>query len=160
MRRVAGSGAAVEDYLTGLERLYDSFPVNQTTVSLPHEQFERVRGRRDARIVDAYAEVRNDDNEVLHVENDGAMALPGETVDLSQHIESQVCDAVEEAAGITCSVEGIESATIAGLRDEDAPDRETCYHLILVFEASHLDGTTTEDAYWKAEQKQVGSLSA
>lgn len=152
--------SAIEESLSGLERRYGSFPVNQTTVSLPHERFERAAETHDPFVVDAYAEVRNGNRDVLHVEDDGAMELPGCAVDVREHIETQVCDAVEQATGAECVVEGIESATIAGLRDEDIPEADTLYHLVVVFEAEYQDGTLAKDADWQQERERLGTLYA
>jgi hypothetical protein len=160
MTRVAGNRGHIEEHLASLEDQYGSFPVNQTTVSLPDEQFERAQETSDQQTVDAYVEVRNDDHEILHVSDSGAMHLPGDAIDLSDSIDSQVTDAVAETTGIDCAVEGIESATITGLRNEDDPDGETRYHLIVLFDAAYRAGSADADAYWEQEPNHPETIFA
>jgi hypothetical protein len=160
MARAAGTESAIETFLSRLEASYDSFPVNQTTVSLPHEQLQRIRNQREPDAVDAYAEVYNDDRQILHVEEDGQVSLPGDSLDVDDPLEPQLQAAVERATGVGCVVEGVESATIAGLRNEDAPDSETVYRLVVVFEARHSEGSPETGAYWESERRQIGSAYA
>lgn len=160
MGRVAGTRDVVEDHLSGLEQLYGAFPVNQTTVTLPHEQFERVDEDRDAQLVDAYVEVHDEDERVLHVETSGTMELPGRTVDLDRSIEQQLRETVREDTGVEFTVEGIESVTIAGVRDEDDPDAETLYHLVVVFEGQYESGDVDAGARWERERNEIAALLA
>ena len=160
MGRVAGSRPHIEELLTELEAQYGSFPVNQTTVSLPATQFDRVRANRTPHCIDAYVEVRNDDSEVLHVQDDGAMHLPGDAISTDEAIEKQVTDTVASMTGIDCTVTAIGSATIAGLRNEDDPTLDTQYHLIVVFNALYRGGTVEADADWKQEPARLDAVFA
>lgn len=159
MTRVAGGRNRIEEHIEGLERMYDSFPVHQTTVPLASEQYERVCESGDD-IVDAYVEVRNDDCEVLHVEDDGGVALPGGTVDLSAQVETQIRETVRERTGIDCLVDGVDRATIAGLRNEDDPDGETIYRLVVVFDCHYESGSAVADARWERELEASGQIYA
>jgi hypothetical protein len=160
MTRVAGSQSRIEGLLEKLEDQYGSFPVNQTTVSLPDEQFEHVRDERGSQTVDAYVEVQNDDHEILHVSDGNAVHLPGDAIDLSNAIESQVTEAVSELTGVDCTVESIESATITGLRNEDDPERDTQYRLVVLFDARYRAGNPDADAHWEREPSHPDTLFA
>jgi ADP-ribose pyrophosphatase YjhB (NUDIX family) len=160
MARAAGTESAIETFLSRLEASYDSFPVNQTTVSLPHEQLQRIRNQREPDAVDAYAEVYNDDRQILHVEADGQASLPGDSLDVDAPLEPQVRAAVERATGVDCVVEGIDSATIAGLRNEDEPNAETVYRLVVIFEARHREGSPKPGVFWESDRRQLGSVYA
>ena len=160
MGRVAGSRERVEDYLSGLEQIYGSFPVNQTTVSLPREQFERVGADHELRLVDAYVEVRDVNRQVLHVESGSTTELPGGAVDLDGPVEQQLKETVREDTGVECVVEDVESATITGVRDEDEPESETLYHLTVVFGASYESGTVAGEARWESERNEIQSTLA
>ena len=156
----ASGGSAIERSLSKLEQRYDPFPVNQTTVSLSREQFEQVADRCETAHVDAYAKVANDERDILHVEGEEGTELPGESVELTDRVEAQIHETVREMTGIDCEIEGVESVTIAGLRDETESDPETRYRLVVVFEARYQSGTVTADACWKPAPRTPTALSA
>lgn len=160
MGRAAVTKSVIEGFLSGLQELYDSFPVNQTTVSLPGERFQHVLNRQKSEIVDAYAEVYNDDRQVLHVETDGEVSLPGDSLDVDDPLEPEVQAAVERTTGVECVVEGVESATIVGLRNEDEPTSEAVYRIVVVFEARHREGSPEPGAYWEKKRGRVESAYA
>jgi hypothetical protein len=56
-----GCRERVEVRLSGLEVVYGSFPVDQTTISVPERQFERFyeRGRKEGGAVGDHAEWRS-----------------------------------------------------------------------------------------------------
>jgi hypothetical protein len=147
----------VEAYLAGLEECYGTFPVSQSTVSLPDERYETVRGREQdsERFVRAYIRVRDEASAVLHVDGD----LPGVGVGFADDPERRLREAVGEAAGIECSVDDVERATIVGHRCDGDRGRRTVYHLVTVFAGRRMAGTTRENAEWHAGPNPVASLA-
>lgn len=142
---VEQSQETVEEYLSALEESYQSFPVNQTTVAVSVDEYQRERERADAGSVDSYAKVENEGGEVLHLD-EGDLALPSARTS-EGNIERVTVDAVEESTGITPRIEDIEQATILGIHDTES-DHETVFRLAVVFEASHRSGSPTADAVW------------
>ena len=151
----ARSRERVEWRLAELEAAYGSFPVTQTTVTLPGERYERAREQYRDGLVDVYAEVRNDDGEILHVETDGGLALPGTATDVDDSLEGRVCRTVEQETGVECRVEELAEVTIAGIRNADAPDVATVYRLVVVFAAAHESGVTNSQSAWEADVHDV-----
>lgn len=143
---VEQSQETVEAHLSVLGDSYESFPVNQTTVTVPTEQYRRERERADEGSVDLYTKVENDQSEVLHVENDGELVLPW-TRTTEDSIECVALDTVEESTGISCQLEGINQATILGIHDGDS-EHEAVYRLAVVFEGVPESGSPNTDAIW------------
>lgn len=143
---VEQSQETVEARLSVLDDSYESFPVNQTTVTVPSREYRRERERADAGSVDLYAKVENERSEVLHVESDGELALPW-TRTTEESIECIALDAVEEATGVSCRLDGVEQATILGIHDAEA-DHEAVYRLAVVFEGVPESGTLDTNAVW------------
>jgi len=149
---VKQSYETVESYLSTLDEAYDSFKVNQTTVAATPDRYERERERASAGSVDLYTKVRNDDGEILHVREDEGVVLPS-TRTTSERFERSAFDAVEAQTGVECRVEGIEQATILGIRDE-SEEHEPVYRLAVVFEATHWSGSADETALWRSNPNQ------
>ncbi len=149
------SRARVEDLLTELERTYDAFPVNQTTLALPAERYEDARGRFADGLVDTYVEVANDAGEILHVPDEDGLSLPGAVSDPEQALERNVKREVADRTGIECAIDGVSSVTIAGISNADAAESDTLYHLLVVFDASHTGGDPEGDAEWQADTREV-----
>ncbi len=146
----ARSRERVEGRIASLEAVYGSFPVSQTTISLPASRYERARELyHDADLIDVYAQVRNDEGDVLHVDGEGQPALPGTAVGTHTSLEDAVRDAVEGQTGVRCQVDGLETVTIAGLRNDDDPDGDTLYRLVVVFSASCEGGVPNAQAAWE-----------
>ena len=145
----------IEEKLAGLEEVYGTFAVNQTTISLPERRYASVRDRDDQRPIDTYVEVYNDDNEVLQVGRRADAELPNTRVALDESPERQVCRAVEEETGIDCRIEELARVTIAGLRNADDEDAGTLYQLIVVFRATHKSGTPKDGAHWLSPGRPV-----
>lgn len=146
---VKQSYETVESHLSTLDEGYDSFKVNQTTVVATPDRYERERERACAGSVDVYTKVRNDDGEVLHVKGEEDVVLPS-TRTTSERFERTAFDAVEEQTGVECRVEGIDQATILGIRDGNE-ERETVYRLAVVFEATHWSGSPEETGVWRSD---------
>jgi len=151
----------VEEYIAGLEATHGSFPLNQTTVSLPGERYSKVREceRETGGFVDAYIQVRDSERNVLHVAGNGEADLPGVRVPMAASTESRVCAAVRERTGVECAIEGVERATIAGVRNGDHPGCGTLYHVVVVFSARQVAGAPAEDAVWQQSASSVGVLA-
>ena len=151
----------VEEYIGGLEEIYGSFPLNQTTLSLPGERYDEVREREreTGGFVDAYIQVYDSQHNVLHVARNGHVDLPGVRVRMDTETESQVRSAVRERTGVECAVERVERATIAGVRNGDNDDCGTLYHVVVVFSGQHVAGAPAEDTVWQQSANAVQVLS-
>jgi hypothetical protein len=154
MTQAADCEELIEAHIDHLEALFGSFPVNQTTVSLSEERYERARTDRDRRL-DAYVEVRNDDADVLHVDADESVELPSASVTVDGDIERQLRRHVRERTGVEPTLDGIEQATIAGIRNDDSEDSETVYRLVVVFSAHRERGQAGHDAVWQSAHDAV-----
>jgi ADP-ribose pyrophosphatase YjhB (NUDIX family) len=144
---VEHSSARVESRISELETAYSSFPVNQTTVSVPSERYEQARAELES--LDIFGKVTNDDAEVLHSEEGENPTLPSTTITGTERLESALVDTVEEQTGIVPQVDDVEQATIVGIRDESNPERGTVYRLAVLFSASARSGSLDADAVWK-----------
>jgi len=138
---VEQSQETVEEYLSALEESHQSFPVNQTTVAVSVDEYQRA----DAGSVDSYVKVENEEGEVLHLDEDDLVLPSARTSE--GNIERVTVDAVKESTGITPRIEGIEQATILGIHDTES-DHETVFRLAVVFQASCRSGSPTVDAVW------------
>jgi ADP-ribose pyrophosphatase YjhB (NUDIX family) len=147
------SRARVEDLLADLERGYDSFPVNQTTLTLPADRFDRARREYGDGTVDTYVRIANDDGEVLSLVDEGAQDLPGAVWHPNEAVEGDLERTVAAETGVDFSIEGLSEVTIAGLSNADADEGEeaTLYRLLVVFEASYEEGEPVEGVEWQAE---------
>jgi ADP-ribose pyrophosphatase YjhB (NUDIX family) len=143
------SRARVEDLLSDLEHLYDSFPVNQRTVALPGERYEEAREAYSERTVDTYVEITNGEGETLHVAEDGSDGLPGAVNDLGESLEAEVARAVAETTGVDFAIDGVSEVTIAGISNADEPDEPVLYRLLVVFSATYEGGEPASDAEWR-----------
>jgi len=150
---VERSYAAVESYLSVLDQSYGSFSVNQTTVAVSQSRYEREREKAGAGSVDVYTKVRNDESELLHVQNAETLELPSTTV-TDEEFERAAATAVENETGIDCRIVDVEQATILGVRNIDDDSHKTVYRLAVVFEASHSSGSISSDAEWQETATQ------
>jgi hypothetical protein len=145
----------VEDLLADLERQYQTFPVNQTSVTLPQSDYRRVADRCRQGIARVDVRVRNDDDEVLMIERDDELTLPGRLLEDRDAIEREAQVAVHQAAGIECTIEGLCNVTIAGISNEDDPESETLYRLLVLLQARALDESTPPDCRWQPDDPPV-----
>jgi len=150
----------VEAHLDSLERVYDGVSVNQTTLSLQPEQYSSMRERAAKGHVEAVIEVHDEESKVLHLRRGGEADLPSVRVTPEEDPESRVRETVREQAGIACVVDGLERATIAGIRNAEDPDAETVYLLSLTFRGRHTGGVVAEDAEWRPGTNRVESIEA
>lgn len=152
---VEQSHETVEKYLSGFEETYQSFPVNQTTVTVSADEYQRERA--DAGSVESYAKVENENTEILHLEEDGTLVLPS-TRARDGGVERATIDAVEASTGIVPRIDGIEQATILGIHDAES-NHETVFRLAVVFTAVREAGSLEPSAVWHstAEIPQIVS---
>ena len=136
----------IAERLSGLELAYGSFPVNQTTVTLPAARFERVRERYGNSLVTARVKVRNDDSEILHLTGSNRQPLPSVEITTAQRLEQQARAAVAEQTGVECAIDDLERATITGVRNAETAN--SCYHLVVVLAGNKEGGVANDSGTW------------
>jgi ADP-ribose pyrophosphatase YjhB (NUDIX family) len=141
----------VEGHLTALEESYASFPVNQTTLGVATDVYERTREQCRKGIVDLYVTVHNDTEDVLVVDREDAWEVPNASPAASERLEAEARRAVEAETGVECSITDLERVTILGLVDENDADRETLYRLVAVFDGHAVAGSPGSDGEWRAQ---------
>ena len=141
----------VAERLTGLQESYDSFPVDQTTLSVATEAYDKARERCRGGLVDAHVQVSNGDGDVLLVDRDGDWVVPRAEPGAGRRLETGAQQAVRERTGVECSVTGLRRVTILGVRDVDDPERPPVYRLVAVFTAEYVAGSPAEDSEWHAD---------
>ncbi len=134
----------VEERLVALEDEYGGFPINQTTLAVPSDAYERAGERCERGIVDAYVQLYNDSDDVLLVERDGEWVVPHGEPATSERVVPGTEAAVREATGVGCSLTDLTRVTILGVRDEDHPDRPPVYRLVAVFVAEADESGSTD----------------
>ncbi|WP_459192590.1 NUDIX domain-containing protein [Halosimplex sp. J119] len=156
-----GSRDRVESRLVTLQEDYDGFPVNQTTLAVSREAYERASERCDRGIVDSYVQLYNERDDVLLVDDDGDWVVPHGEPRPSERVTAGTERAVRDRTGIDCSLTDLSRVTILGVRDESDPDRPPVYRLIAVFtaetdtEAVAVDGgeageAVPDDVRWQS----------
>jgi hypothetical protein len=151
MDAVARSRDQVEAVLATLDGSYDEFPVNQTSVTVPPAQFEAVseRCRAGTARIDVY--VRDDRGRVLVVERDDAPVAPSVAVDPDEPVTDRAREAVRARTGVEFADADIREATIAGVRDERAPEADPIYRLIALLDGDHVSGSPGPQGRWTVE---------
>lgn len=157
MGLVEQSDSAIESQLSVLEESYGSFAVNQRTVAVPSEQYERVR-ERPAREVELRARIENDSAELLHVDQKEGEVLPSTVTTVDDHLEGELRAEVETTTGISCRLEELSAVTILGFRDADVEERDTIYRLILVYDGVSAGGSIEQPAEWRRNDSTADSL--
>lgn len=157
MGLVEQSDSAIESQLSVLEESYDSFAVNQRTVAVPSEQYERVR-ERPAREVELRARIENDSAELLHVDHEDGEVLPSTVTTVDDHLEGALRSEVETTTGISCRLEELSAVTILGFRDAELEERDTIYRLILVYDGVSDGGSIEQPAEWRRNDSTADSL--
>ncbi len=140
----------IEERLSGLAVVYGSFPVDQTTVSVPEEQFERVRERTGDGLVEVRVKVHNEDDDILKVADESGRALPSAWVGYEGKIEQRAREVVRSQTGVECAVDDLARATIAGLRNTASPDSKTLYFLVVVLTGEKAGGDPKNQAAWES----------
>jgi hypothetical protein len=137
----------VEQRLVSLDEAFESFPVNQTTLTVAPETYRQVREQAQQGLVDAYVQLSNDAGQVLLGEGDGGVdpvvePSPGET------LVDGVCRAIDDLTGVECTLTGLERVTILGVCREDADEPDPVYRLVVVFAGDAVGGTAGTDFEW------------
>jgi len=141
----------VEERLGALEEAYASFTINQTTLEVPSESYDRARDRCTEGLADVYVKVSNDDGDVLLVERDRGWVVPSVQPPARDPLEIGVSHALAEETGVECRITDLERVTILGICHEGDPDHPTVYRLVSVFAAERTAGTPASDAAWHSE---------
>jgi len=136
----------VEERLVALEEAYSGFPINQTTLAVPSDAYERASRRCERGIVDAYVQLYNDNEDVLLVDRDGEWVVPHGEPGTGERVVPGTEAAVREVTGVECSLTELSRVTILGVRDEDDPDRPPVYRLVAVFVAETDGDGAADDA--------------
>ena len=138
----------VQSRIATFEETYDSFPINQTTLSVSAAAYRRARERCHEGTVDAYVRIHGDSDDVLLVDGDDGAVVPNVVLGPEERLEAGARRAVSEATGVECSVTSLDRVTILGIRNDDDPDHDPVYRLVVVLTGSYVDGTPTADAAW------------
>lgn len=141
----------VADRLGVLEEGYASFPVNQTTLSVPTEAYERAQRRCAEGLADVYVQVYNDREEVLLVERENGWAVPHAEPRVEDRLEAGTRRILAQRTGVECRLTDVQRATIVGVRHETEPKRDPVYRLVAVFVAEHTGGTPVDRASWHSD---------
>ncbi|WP_330632504.1 hypothetical protein [Halocatena halophila] len=140
----------VSTVLDGLRETYDSFSINQSSVTVDHETFERVAERATTHVVDVDVKVQRESS-VLVVESDGMVRAPHGTVTVEESgLESGAHRLVENQTGIDCHVVDVLSATILTITDKSRTGRDPVYRLSVLFEAIYEGGEPEGTARWQS----------
>jgi len=151
MAVVEVSREVVEERLGALEEAYPSFTVNQTTLSVCPEAYDRARERCRDGVADVYVQVHNEADDVLLVEGHREWTVPSVRPPTSQPIEVGTRRVLADRTGVQCRITDLERVTILGIRHEDDADRETVYRLVVVFAAERVAGSPDSGVAWHAE---------
>lgn len=151
----AASRERVEELLEVLETEYGSVTVNQTTFAVGPAAYDRaVERSREGRIA-VHVVVHNESRDVLLREADGGWAIPRGETRPGEPLPAAPERIVRETAGLDCSVEDAERATISGVRNEDDPEADTVYTLSVVFTAVAPEAGAADDALRWANEAEV-----
>ena len=142
------SGDRVAERLGALEEGYASFPVNQTTLSVSPDAYERARERCESGLADVYVQISNDVGDVLLVDGEEGWVVPHAQPGVGESIEMGTRRALAEHTGVACRLTDLERATILGVADESRPERDPVYRLVVVFAAERTGGTPGQGATW------------
>jgi len=146
MGDAVGSRESVGEYIDLLEGHYGSFSINQTTVTVPAEGYERAAERAAEGAIDAYVRVWNDEGEALHVRCEEAFPLDTDQA----RFEERIRTCVRETDGVDARLDDVSRVTIAGIRNEDDQDAAAVYRLFVLFDAAHARGSP-EDGEWETD---------
>lgn len=146
MGDVEYSREAVEAQLSALEERYQSFSINQTTLSVSPDRYERECQAWDEHSISVYARVFNDEGNILQL--DEPASLPSTTTNDMTSVETAAKQAVLNAADMECSIETLHEATILGIHNAEKPESDTLYTLAVVFEASAEETPTSDNVTW------------
>jgi len=127
--------------LARLREEYEGFDVQQTTVTVRPEEYERAAATPGA--ADVRVRVRNADGEVLTVDGDP----PETTVENGCDLAVAAREAVAETTGVEPVVEGLDHVAIVCVRDEERDD--SVYRLSAEFTANAPEVDPPGEAAWR-----------
>jgi len=141
----------------GIERLeerFGSFPVNQTTLTVPEPDYETARERADAGAIDVYVRVYDDEGDALHLGDDRDCPVPRCVARSDESLAIAVARTVRRESGVEVSLDEVARVTIAGVNNEADSDAPTVYRLIALLDATYVRGTV-ENAAWASETPAI-----
>ncbi len=141
----------VADLLAELEDGYGSFPVSQTTVSVPSGCYEETVQEWQQAVARVDVHVCNEAGEVLVLTDGDETRPPGSVVSPHESIEERARHAVTRLVGVECRIDGLQAVTIAGVQNEHDADDAPMYRLIVLFDGTHVGGTLPVDCRWLAD---------
>jgi hypothetical protein len=138
----------VTETLERLQERYSAFDVQQTSVGVPSDVYERAA---DGGVLDASVRVRNDDGEVLVTESEDREVTPRVRYDPETDPAAELESALLAETGVGCRVEDLLDVSIVAVHDEEAEDRDPTYVLEANFEGRYEDGTPTGSLAWRED---------
>ena len=153
MTSVGGTREDIQDRLARLEQDYGSVTVNQTTYEVEDDRYRRVAGGTDGEDAAVHVLVSNEADDVLVREGQRGWTIPQGLIESTETPEAAAERIVQENAGVDCTIEDVDSATITGYRNSDDPSAETVYQLRIVFTADIDDPSPAdpEQVRWDDE---------
>jgi ADP-ribose pyrophosphatase YjhB (NUDIX family) len=148
----------VADELDALDGTYDSFDVQQTTVSVPTEAYEHARAAGRRGVVEAGVRVERE-GRTLAVQDQGGWRDPVGAVEADEDVEAAARRLVREATGVACHVRDLQSVAIVGFHDESDPDRPPVYRLRALFAGEYVSGAPGGSAAWRREPPQARAVA-
>jgi ADP-ribose pyrophosphatase YjhB (NUDIX family) len=149
------SRSRIESRLADLKDRYQNVTINQITVGVPPAGYQAAIDRSANKFVTTRVRVTNDEGQVLVIDSDDAdgPVTPGGAVDTSEPLEVAACETVKDATNLSCSIDGVYKAVIAGVHDETDPDTAPIYRLLVVFSGSVDGGAPNERVAWQRDAK-------
>jgi hypothetical protein len=138
--------------LTQLRDVYDGFDIQQTTLSVGPEEFERVCGD-DTSTTLAEVVVTDSAGRHLLVRRDGGWHHPETAVDDGEPLVPTVREAVARRTGLTPRIETVTVATIVAIECE--PCDGAAYQLRVQFAASPDEGEVRDPAAWRSDSPEM-----
>ncbi|MFC7225871.1 hypothetical protein N0B31_00520 [Salinirubellus salinus] len=142
----------VTETLERLQERYSSFDVQQTSVGVPSEVYERAV---DGGVLDASVRVRNEAGEVLVAESEDHEETPRVRYDPASDPAAELERALLAETGVGCRIEDLLDVSIVAVHDEDDEDRDPAYLLEASFEGRYEDGTPGERLAWRDEVEET-----
>ena len=145
----------VTETLDQLKERYSEFDVQQTSVGVPSDVYERAI---DGGVLDASVRVHNDAGEVLLTETDERWDTPRvryDPDDQESDPEAELEAAVHAQTGVGCRVEDLLDVSIVAIHDEDDESRDPAYILEANFEGQYEGGSPTGRLAWRDDAEET-----
>lgn len=134
----------ISTHLDHLHHTFESFPFQQTTVSVESAEFRTARERGN--VAEVRVRITGPDGTV-GIQSGDDLRHPGGTVESTQPLSSTAEAFANRQAGVEVEVEDVRQASLVCLKDR-ATDRQV-HELSVVFEASYAGGTLDSGAVWR-----------